>query len=86
MVQLDVRVGIVRTHGEANDLRQEPTGDQKVFIALRFSWSPCYHSHYFCAFPSPIHCVELGYNAHVWMIHQLYSVNFVITIVHILHS
>ena len=39
MVLLDVRVGIIRMHGEADDLCREPTGDQEVFILLRFSWS-----------------------------------------------
>ena len=32
MVQFDERVGIIRMHGEAEDLCQEPTGDQEVFI------------------------------------------------------
>ena len=44
-------------------------GDQEAFILLRFSQSLCYHSRFIDASSSPIHCVELGYNAHVWGIH-----------------
>ena len=53
MVQLDVRVVIIRMHREADGLHLEPTGDQEVFNSLRFSQSPCYHSHYVYMSPSP---------------------------------
>ena len=36
--------------------------------------------------PLPFHYLELGYNVHVQRVHQWYLVNFIITIMHILHS
>ena len=69
MVQFNVRVGIVRMHREAEDLRQEPTGDQEVFmqgLSHKVVPVPVLSLPFLVnTSPSPFHCLELGYNVHV---------------------
>ena len=65
MVLFEVQVGIIRMHGEADDLHVKSLQGTRKFLNLQDFLSPCAKTPITVTHPlPPIHYVELGYKAH----------------------